>query len=114
MRISQKLTAILLVLLLGATVYGLMRTTESTTVLPTNGKGKLSAAAQTPLVDQSPLRTAQKLVQLADDPEEQALSREAIRLADHELDLADGCPRPDAEAQPPRWRPAATEVQSRP
>src|SRR5260370_24639857 len=81
MRISQKLMAILLVLLLGATVYGLIRTTESTTVLPTNGKGKLSAAAQTPLVDQSPLRTAQKLVQLADNPEEQALSREAIRLA---------------------------------
>jgi len=112
MRTNQKLTAILLVLLLGATVYGLMRTTESTTVLPTNGKGKLSAAAQTPLVDQSPLRTAQKLVQLADDPEEQALSREAIRLADHELDLAYESARRDVEAHPPVLSPEAKEFQS--
>src|SRR5260370_22717997 len=101
MRTNQKLTAILLVLLLGATVYGLMRTTESTTVLPTNGKGKLSAAAQTPLVDQSPLRTAQKLVQLADDPEEQALSREAIRLAHHALERAYERARRDGEPQRP-------------
>src|SRR5216683_3857199 len=113
MRTNQKLTAILLVLLLGATVYGLMRTTESTTVLPTNGKGKLSAAAQTPLVDQSPLRTAQKLVQLADDPEEQALSREAIRLADHELDLAYESARRDVEAHPPVLSPEAKELKSR-
>ncbi len=112
MRISQKLMAILLVLLLGATVYGLIRTTESTTVLPTNGKGKLSAAAQTPLVDQSPLRTAQKLVQLADNPEEQALSREAIRLADHELDLAYESARRDVEAHPPVLSPEAKEFQS--
>ena len=112
MRISQKLMAILLVLLLGATVYGLIRTTESTTVLPTNGKGKLSATAQTPLVDQSPLRTAQKLVQLADNPEEQALSREAIRLADHELDLAYESARRDVEAHPPVLSPEAKEFQS--
>src|SRR5260370_12502795 len=105
MRISQKLMAILLVLLLGATVYGLIRTTESTTVLPTNGKGKLSAAAQTPLVDQSPLRTAQKLVQLADNPEEQALSREAIRLADHELDPTYESAHRDAEGHTPAFSP---------
>src|SRR6266581_3387783 len=112
MRTNQRLTAILLVLLLGATVYGLIRTTESTTVLPTNGKGKLSATAQTPLVDQSPLRTAQKLVQLAVNPEEQALSREAIRLADHELDLAYESARRDVEAHPPVLSPEAKEFQS--
>src|SRR6266581_448461 len=112
MRTNQRLTAILLVLLLGATVYGLIHTTESTTVLPTNGKGKLSATAQTPLVDQSPLRTAQKLVQLADNPEEQALSREAIRLADHELDLAYESARRDVEAHPPVLSPEAKEFQS--
>src|SRR5260370_35939419 len=113
MRISQKLMAILLVLLLGVTVYGLIRTTESTTVLPTNGKGKLSAAAQTPLVDQSPLRTAQKLVQLADNPEEQALSREAIRLADHELCLADESARRDVEHMPPVLSPKSKGFQPR-
>src|SRR6266702_5727529 len=113
MRTNQRLTAILLVLLLGATVYGLIHTTESTTVLPTDGKGKLSATAQTPVVYQSPLRTAQKLVQLADTPEEQALSREAIRLADHELDLVYESARRDVEAHPPVLSPEAKEFQSR-
>src|SRR5260370_8109468 len=103
MRTSQKLTAILLVLLLGAAVYGLIRTTESTTLLPTDGKGKVPAAARAPLVDQSPLRTAQKLVQLADNPEEQALSREPIRLADHELDLAYDSARRARKAHPPSF-----------
>src|SRR5260370_25823392 len=113
MRTHQKLTGIRLVVVLGTTVYGLMSTTESTTVPPTNGKGKLSAAAQTPLVDQSPLRTAQKLVQLADNPEEQALSREAIRLADHQLDLAYESARRDVEAHPPVLSPEPKELQSR-
>ena len=113
MKASQKITAILLVLLLCATLYGLIHTTEPPTVLPSEGKGRPVAAAQGPLVDQSPLRTAQKLVQLADKPEEQALSREAIRLADHELDLAYESARRDAEVHPPVLSPEAREFQSR-
>jgi small-conductance mechanosensitive channel len=113
MKSTQKITAILLVLLLGATVYGLIRTTESPTVFPTAGKGKSAAAAQGPLADQSPLRNAQKLVKLADNPEEQALSREAIRLADHELDLAYESTRRDVEAHPPVLSAEAKEFQAR-
>lgn len=39
-------------------------------------------------VDQSPLRTARKMAALASTREEQRYARQALRLADHEVDLA--------------------------
>jgi len=106
---TQNIAAIVLVALLGAVVYGLFRTEE-----PANGGGsKRAMGVQTSQVDQSPLRTAQKLVKLADTPEEQALSGEAIRLADHELDLAYESARRDVEAHPPVLSPEAKELKSR-
>jgi small-conductance mechanosensitive channel len=47
-----------------------------------------ATTADTPLVDQSPLKTAHQLTQLGVTPEEQRLAQEAVRLADHEVDLA--------------------------
>src|SRR5258705_1903593 len=47
-----------------------------------------ATSADTPLVDQSPLKTARQLAQLGITPEEQRLAQEALRLADHEVDLA--------------------------
>jgi len=47
-----------------------------------------SNAAQTPLVDERPLPTARALAALAITPEEQRLAEEAVRIADHEVDLA--------------------------
>ncbi len=113
MRTRQKIAAIVLVLLLGAIVYGLIRTTTAPSVVPSQGKGKNAATALAPQVDQSPLRTAQKLAQFADNPEEQALSKEAIRLCDHELDLAYESARRDVEAHPPVFTPEASEIQAR-
>src|SRR6266851_1727898 len=109
MKSTQNIAAIVLVALLGAVVYGLFRTEE-----PANGGGsKRAMGVQTSLVEQSPLRTAQKLVKLADTPEEQALSGEAIRLSDHELDLVYESARRDVEAHPPVLSPEAKEFQSR-
>jgi hypothetical protein len=109
MKTTQNMVALVLVALLGAVVYGLFRTEQ-----PANGGGPRTAmGVQGALVDQSPLRTAQKLVQLADTPEEQALSREAIRLADHELDLVYESARRDVEAHPPVLSPEAKEFQAR-
>src|SRR5260370_16216964 len=51
-------------------------------------KNAASSAAQTPLVDERPLPTARALVALAIAPEEQRLAEEAVRIADHEVDLA--------------------------
>ncbi len=109
MKNTQNIAALVLVALLGAVVYGLFRTEQ-----PANGGSlKMVVGVQSARVDQSPLRTAQKLVPLADTPEEQALSREAIRLADHELDLVYESARRDAEAHPPVLSPEAKEFQAR-
>jgi small-conductance mechanosensitive channel len=51
-------------------------------------KTAASNAAQTPLVDERPLPTARALAALAITPEEQRLAEEAVRIADHEVDLA--------------------------
>jgi small-conductance mechanosensitive channel len=47
-----------------------------------------SGAAQVRLVDDGLLQTARQLAPYADTPEQQDLAREALRLADHELDQA--------------------------
>ncbi len=112
MRPAQKIAAVILVALLGATAYGLLRTGQPAP-LSSDGNGNHAAGTKAPLVDQSSLRTAQKLAELADKPEEQALSKEAIRLADHELDLAFANAKRDAEAHPPALTPEAKEIQAR-
>ena len=43
---------------------------------------------ETPLVDERLLQTARQMSALADNPQEQDAAREALRLADHELDQA--------------------------
>ena len=109
MKTTQKIAAIMLIVLLGAVAYGFLRTGQpANTTAPKGAKG-----AQTTLVDQSPMRTAQKLARLADIPDEQALSREAIRLADHEMDLAYESARRNAEAHPPVLSPEARNIQAR-
>jgi small-conductance mechanosensitive channel len=109
MKNTQKIAAILLIVLLGAVAYGFLRTGQpGNTTVTKGGKG-----VQTTLVDQSPMRTAQKLARLADIPDEQALSREAIRLADHEMDLAYESARRNAEAHPPALSPEARNIQAR-
>ena len=113
MKTTQKIFAIVLVLLLGVTVYGLIRTVDLPKAPPSKGQGNYSVATQGSLVDQSPLRTAQKLAQAADTPEEQALSKEAMRLVDHELDLAYESARRDAQDHPPTMSPEAKEIQAR-
>lgn len=49
---------------------------------------KPASSAETSLVDQRLLKAAHQMASEADTPEEQAFAREALRLADHELDQA--------------------------
>src|SRR5947207_6663705 len=83
MRPVQKFFAITVVLLLGATVYGLVRTAEPPKVPPSVGKQPVPV--QQVQVDQSAIKTAQQLAQLATTPEERPLAQEALRLADYEV-----------------------------
>src|SRR5437868_8943476 len=109
MRTVQKIAAIGLVIALGATAYGIVKLDHPSTVLAK----KKAAAAQAAPVDQTPLKIAQQLAQIADTPEEQALAKDALRLSDYELDLSFNIALQDAEAHPPELSAEAKEIQAR-
>ena len=113
MRSRQKISAVVLVLLLGAVVYGLIRTTEPPAASSSQDNGKHGVPSRVPLVDQSPLKTAQQLAQLATTPEERPLAEEALRLADREVDLAFAAALRDAAENPPVLSPEAKEIEAR-
>src|SRR5207245_11707650 len=93
MKRTQQIAAIMLIVLLGAVDYGFLRTGQPANTTAAKG----AKGVQTTLVDQSPMRTAERVARLADIPDEQALSRESIRLADHEMDLVYESARRNAE-----------------
>ena len=113
MKPLQKILAITLVLLLGGTVYGLIRTSEPPKVAPSVGKGKQAGAAQATLVDQSPLKTAQKLAELPMTEDEKPFAAEALKLADDEVDLAFDQAMHEAKDNPPVLQGEAKAIEAR-
>jgi len=95
MKLRNWITAIVLLLLVAASVVGLLWTRELPPVddaaAPAPGHrllGRKAAAPQRQLVDLRPLQTARRMAALAGTPEEQTLAHEAEKVADHEVDLA--------------------------
>jgi small-conductance mechanosensitive channel len=76
-------------------------------------KKNVAALTSTDLVDESTYATAQRLAQLALTPEELTLAQSALRIADHELDLAFTAALRDAEAHPPALNSDAAIIQAR-
>jgi membrane-associated HD superfamily phosphohydrolase len=76
-------------------------------------KAPMAAITATDLVDQSTYSTAQLLAQIAVTPEEQTYAQSALRVADHELDLAFTEALRDTEAHPPTLNSAAEAIQAR-
>jgi len=76
-------------------------------------KAQVAAITTTDLVDQGTYSTAQRLEQIAVTPEEQTYAQSALRVADHELDLAFTEALRDAEAHPPALNSAAAAIQAR-
>jgi small-conductance mechanosensitive channel len=113
MKTTQKLAAAVLVLLLGGTIYGLLRTEPRTVTLKTTGKGNYAVVAQAPLVDQTPLETAQRLAKMPTSPEELAFAQQALRIGDQEMDLAFAAALSDATAHPPVLSAEAKAIQAR-
>src|SRR6266849_5035088 len=111
MKTTQKIAAIVLVLLLGAVAYGLFRTGQPEKAPATNTKG--ASGAPEPIVDQTPLLTAQRLVQMPTSAEEKPFAEEALRLGDHEMDLAFAAAVRDAEENPPVLSAHAKEIETR-
>jgi small-conductance mechanosensitive channel len=76
-------------------------------------KAQVAAITSTDLVDQNTYATAQRLAQMAATPEEQTLGQSALRIADHELDLAFTEAIRDVEAHPPALNSEAAAIQAR-
>lgn len=112
MKKRTKIAAIVLVLLLAVTVYGLRRT-EKPFVGIRAMLAPLGMAQARTMVDQTPLTTAQSLAQLPNSPAEQRLAQEALRIGDHEVDLAFAAALRDVTEHPPALSPAARKIQDR-
>jgi len=65
------------------------------------------------LVDQRPLQTARALAALASTREEQRYARQALKIADHQVDLAFATALRDAAEQTPDQSPQAREANER-
>jgi small-conductance mechanosensitive channel len=113
MRKAQKIAAAVMVLLILGTLYGIWRTHEVEAPLELQGKAVKQPAAQKSVVDQSPLKIAQQLAQLALTPEEKSFAQEALRLADFEVDLTFDTALHDARLHPPPLGPEAKEIEQR-
>src|SRR5229473_1899508 len=101
MKTTQKIAAIVLLALLGAVAYGLFRTGEPASAPPASTKPASETAGQAPIVDQTPLLTAQRLAKMPTSAEEKPFAEEALRLGDHEMDLAFAAAEREAEDHPP-------------
>jgi small-conductance mechanosensitive channel len=113
MKAKQKIAAIVLLALLGAVVYGLFRTGQPASVPSMNTRAGYGGSAQAPIVDQTPLLTAQRLVQMPTSAEELPFAEEALRLGDHDMDLAFAAAVRDAEEHPPVLSAEAKEIETR-
>src|SRR6202049_779595 len=123
MKVFHWITGITLVVLLALAIAGLVLTRDlgQPSGNPEGARksqgGKVATAnvgtASQTLVDQSPLQTARRLAALAATPEEKDLSHQALKLADHELDLAFYGAERNAGANLPPLTPETKEVAAR-
>src|ERR1700687_1887310 len=112
MQKTQRIAAIVILLLAGLTAYEFWETRQPLSPVATGGTNP-SAPADKPLVDQSPLKTAKRLAQLATTQEERAFAQEALRAADYAVDLAFAGALDEVRRNPPPLSPEAKESQER-
>jgi len=105
----QKTATAALLLLLAAAAYGLWLTRQPQ--MPAPPPPSL-ANSRMPVIDEGPLRTAQRLARLASTAEEQPLAQAAVQAADHELDLAFMGALHGIQAHPPVLSPEALKIQA--
>ena len=113
MKTKRKIAAIVLLALLGAGAYGLFRTGHPANAPTINTEAAYGGAAQGPIVDQTTLLTAQRLAQMPTSAEELAFAQEALRLGDHDMDLAFAAAVRDAQEHPPLLSAEAKEIEAR-
>ena len=113
MQSKQRSIAIILLLLLCATVYVLVRTRPAAPSLVSPNTSQAPNSTQPELVDQRPLQTAQQFAKMAISAAEKPFAEEALRLGDHEMDLAFAAAVHDAQEHPPVLSAEAKVIQVR-
>jgi small-conductance mechanosensitive channel len=117
MKPIQKIAALVLVALLAAAAYGIFRTRPPAVTLPGTSTPTVTtggrAVPNQPAVDQTPLKAAQELAALVTLPEERPLAQQALRIADHSVDLAFTNALHEVTSHPPALSPEAKEIQTR-
>src|SRR5271157_3300295 len=114
MRISpRKLTVFGLSVLFIAALVGFALTRQTANINPPKQKAGKTELEQAKLVDQSPLETAHNLANVASTAEEQKLAADAIRIADHEVDIAFVSALQQAELHPPIENSETKELNTR-
>src|ERR1700736_843296 len=111
MKSKQRSAAIILLLLLCATVYVLVRTRTAAPSLGSPSTNQDSNAGQLELVDERPLQTAQQFAKMATSAEEKPFAEQALALGDHQMDLAFAAAVLDAQEHPPVLSVEAKAIQ---
>jgi len=109
MQKTQRIIAIVLLLLVAASVYGIWRTRQSSSP----PVAKQAVVNDRSLVDQSPLKTAQQVAQLASTHDERQFAQEALRLANYDVDIAFENAIRQARLHPPALSAEGKEAEAR-
>jgi small-conductance mechanosensitive channel len=110
---KQKIAALVLLVLLGAAVYEFFRTGRPTSAPLKSVRTISIEGSQGPIVDQTSLLTAQRLAQMPTSAEEKPFAEEALRLADHDMDLRYAAAEREAEDHPPALSAEAKAIEER-
>ena len=115
MSMNQRIAAVVLALLLAGAAYGLFRTGQTSGPPSVNSSDVNPEApgAQSVAIDQTALSTAQRLAATASGDDEQVLAKEALRLGDHEVDLAFASALRNAAEHPPVLSAEAQDLKTR-
>ena len=115
MNARQALAPVLLLLLMAAAAAGLVLTRGPGQPVPEMGSTPVKKAGKTAppverLVDDRPLNSARRLAAMPLTREEKDFARQAVRLTNHEVDLAFTDALVRATANPPPVTPATLEI----
>jgi small-conductance mechanosensitive channel len=108
--LAEKILTVVLALLLIAGGAAWWKTAPPTLK---SRKKAVAAVTSTDLVDETSYTTAVRLNLVAQTADEQSLSQSALRIADHELDLAFTAALRDVEAHPPALNSDTAVIQGR-
>jgi small-conductance mechanosensitive channel len=113
MKSKQRSATLVLVILLGATIYALVRTGTSAPNFIAPTTTTVPNANESEVVDQRPLQTAQQFAKMTTTAEEKPFADQALELADKEMDLAFAAAVLDAQEHPPVLSAEAKAIQAR-